>query len=185
MHRLWRDAAAEARRLLRVLFLRLRAVPAHPGGALESRRCGILLRGTSDVTGEDAATARDWLRKPHTSLMAWWIPQSAIVASLFAPVSARAAVWIIALIWMGSACILNARRCGRTHCRYTGPYYLAMVVPVALLATGIFSAGFYGWLTLAVVILAGGKIIWWATERAWGRFLDISFDGPGPGGQCK
>jgi len=28
---------------------------------------------------------------------------------------------------MGTACILNARRCGRTHCRYTGPYYLAMI----------------------------------------------------------
>jgi Ca2+/Na+ antiporter len=46
------------------------------------------------------------------------------------------AVWIIALIWMGSACILNARRCGRTHCRYTGPYYLVMIVPVLLLAAG-------------------------------------------------
>ena len=122
------------------------------------------------MTGADVASTRDWLRRPRASLLAWWIPQAAIVASLFVPVSARTAVWIVALMWMGSACILNARRCGRTHCRYTGPYYLAMVVPVLLLAAGILSAGFYGWFMLAVVILGGGKIIWWATERAWGTF---------------
>jgi hypothetical protein len=41
---------------------------------------------------------------------------------------------------------------------------------VFLFAAGIGSAGFFGWLILAVLILAGGKIIWWATERAWGKF---------------
>jgi hypothetical protein len=61
---------------------------------------------------------------------------------------------------MGVACILNARRYGRTHYRYTGPYYLAMIAPVFLLAAGIGSAGFSGWLILGVLILAGSKIIW-------------------------
>jgi hypothetical protein len=43
----------------------------------------------------------------------------------------KSVIWIIALIWMGKARMLNARSCNRTHCRYTGPYYLAMtVVPV-------------------------------------------------------
>jgi hypothetical protein len=103
--------------------------------------------------------------------LAWWIPQAGILAGLFLPVPVRAAIWITALIWMGTACILNARRCGRTHCRYTGPYYLATIAPVLLLALGIVSAGFSGWLVLGIFILAGSKIIWWATERAWGKFL--------------
>src|SRR5215472_17682464 len=30
-------------------------------------------------------------------------------------------------------------RCGRTHCRYTGPYYLAMIAPVLVLASGVVS----------------------------------------------
>jgi len=77
---------------------------------------------------------------------------------------------VVALIWMGTACILNSRRCGRTHCRYTGPYYLGMIGPVLMLASGVVSAGFSGWLILGVLILAGGKIIWWATEFAWGKF---------------
>jgi hypothetical protein len=75
-----------------------------------------------------------------------------------------------ALVWMGTACILNARRSGRTHCRFTGPYYLAMTVPVLVLGSGVATAGPYAWIALAVLILLGDKIIWWATERAWGTF---------------
>ncbi len=91
-------------------------------------------------------------------------------AALFLPVPIRVVVWIVALIWMGTACILNARRCKRTHCRYTGPYYLAMTAPVVALGLGIVSAGIYAWVVLGVLILAGSKLIWWATERAWGEF---------------
>src|SRR5712692_5891691 len=122
------------------------------------------------MTNTPIQTSRDWLGSVHTSLLAWWMPKAAILAGLFVPVSARSVIWIIALVWMGTACLLNARRCGRTHCRYTGPYYLAMMAPVLVLASGIVSANFYGWLILGVLILGGSKIIWWATERAWGKF---------------
>jgi len=115
-------------------------------------------------------TSRDWLNNTRVNLFAWWLPQATILAALAAPPFTRATIWIAALIWMGSACILNARRCGRTYCRYTGPYYLAMVVPVLLLVSGIVSADLYGWFALAVLILAGSKMIWWTTERAWGTF---------------
>ena len=64
----------------------------------------------------------------------------------------------------------NARRCNRTHCRFTGPYYLAMIIPVLALGSGMISAGIYGWIVLGILILGGSKLIWWATERAWGRF---------------
>ncbi len=71
---------------------------------------------------------------------------------------------------MGIACLLNARQCGRTHCRYTGPYYLAMVVPVLVVGTGIVPLSTYGWLALGVLILAGSYAIWFGTELAWGKF---------------
>jgi len=122
------------------------------------------------MASDTVQRSRDWLRSPRTNLLAWWIPQAAIVAGLFVPAPGRTVIWIVALTWMGTACILNARRCGRTHCRYTGPYYLAMIAPVLVLASGVMSVDSYGWLILAVFILAGSKIIWWATERAWGEF---------------
>ncbi len=114
--------------------------------------------------------SRDWLGSTHTSLLAWWMPKAAILAGLFVPVSVRAVIWIIALIWMGTACLINATRCNRTHCRYTGPYYLAMIVPVMALGAGLVAVGILGWVCLAVIILGGSGLIWWATERAWGKF---------------
>jgi hypothetical protein len=112
----------------------------------------------------------DWVSNTRTSPLAWWVPTIAVLAALFVPAGVRAVVWTAALIWMGTACLLNARRCGRTHCRYTGPYYLLMIAPVLVLGFELVSANFYGWLALALFILAGGWIIWWATERAWGKF---------------
>ena len=170
LHRLRGNAAAEVRRLLRVLFLRLGSVPAGPGRAFGADGCTALLRRINVVASDTIKTSRDWLRSPRTSVLAWWIPQGTIVASLFLPVPLRTVVWIVALTWMGTACILNAKRCGRTHCRYTGPYYLSMIAPVLALGPRILNADFLGWLALAVLILIGSKLIWWATERAWGKF---------------
>src|SRR5262245_42002137 len=114
--------------------------------------------------------SHDWVSNARSQMLAWWIPKGTMAIALFAAVPVRAAVWIAALVWMGTACVLNAKRCGRTHCRYAGPFYLAMIGPVVLFTTGIIDANFYGWLALVVFILLGGWIIWWATERAWGKF---------------
>src|SRR6266540_7131396 len=100
---------------------------------------------------------RDWLSSPRTNALAWWIPKAVIVAALFIPPPARTGMWIIALIWMGIACILNSRRCGRTHCRYTGPYYLAMIAPVLVFASNLVTVELFGWLVLGVLILGGSK----------------------------
>ncbi|MGA7372851.1 MAG: hypothetical protein WBW37_09565 [Methyloceanibacter sp.] len=82
----------------------------------------------------------------------------------------RTIVWSVALALMGIACILNAQQCGRTHCRYTGPYYLAMIVPVAVVGLGLAPLAPHGWIALGILILGGGYVIWWATERVWGKF---------------
>jgi hypothetical protein len=49
---------------------------------------------------------------------------------------------------------------GASRGRYTGPYYLAMVVPVLVLASAGVSASFYALIVLGVVIVAGSGIIW-------------------------
>lgn len=121
----------------------------------------------SDVTN---CTQRDWAGTLPTYGLVWGLPIAAIVVGLFLDVGMRTAIWTIALGWMGAACLFNARRCGRTHCRYTGPFYLVMILPVLAAGSGIVSVRLYGWLLLAVIIVLGSKIIWWPTERAWGRF---------------
>lgn len=119
---------------------------------------------------EGAEAAKDWVANTWTFGVAWGLPVGLILLGLLTDPATRAGLWTIALVWMGSACILNAQRCRRTHCRFTGPYYLAMILPVLLLGSGLVSVGLQGWFVLGVLILGGSKIIWWATERAWGQY---------------
>jgi hypothetical protein len=114
--------------------------------------------------------APDWLGSARASVLAWGVPHAAIVLGLAVSPVTRTIIWIVALVWMGTACILNARRCGRTHCRFTGPYYLLMTIPVLVFGSGLVAVSFYAWVVLGVVIVLGSKMIWWASERAWGKF---------------
>jgi len=148
-----------------VLMGRCRALPSKPTNRSMPKR-----RRVARMSDKAIRVSHDWAGNPRTSILAWWAPRAAIIVALLAPVPLRAAVWSTALLWMGAACILNAQRCGRTHCRYTGPFYLAMIVPITLFASGVISANIYGSLTLGLFIIAGGWIIWWATELAWGKF---------------
>jgi hypothetical protein len=113
----------------------------------------------------------DWTGSVRSYGLIWGPPITSLIGGLLLDVPARTVVWVLALAWMGMACLLNARRCGRTHCCYTGPYYLAMIVPVLVLGSGVISAGIYGWVVLGIVIIGGSKLIWWSTEQKWGKFL--------------
>ncbi len=113
---------------------------------------------------------KDWAGNFRTYALVWGAPWLAVLAGSFADGSVRAAIWVAALIWMGAACLLNARRCGRVHCRFTGPFYLVLIIPVLLHGFELFPLGAYAWWVLGAAILFGGQIIWWGTEAAWGKF---------------
>lgn len=112
----------------------------------------------------------DWAGDIRAYALAWGVPTLAVVAAAFADAPARTAVWVAALLGMGCACLANAWRCGRTHCRYTGPFYLCLIVPVLLHGAGLVPLGPYAWWILGATILLGGKFIWLATEAIWGKF---------------
>lgn len=121
----------------------------------------------------------DWADSVGGYALAWGLPILVIVAASFLADRAQAVVWSLALAWMGIACIANARRCGRVHCRFTGPYYLLLIVPVLLHGSRLVSFGRYAWWILAALILLGGKVIWWATETMWGKYAAAKQIGDG------
>jgi len=45
-----------------------------------------------------------------------------------------------------------------------------MILPTLALGFGALSIGFYGWIALCLLIIGGSRLVWWATERAWGKF---------------
>jgi hypothetical protein len=53
---------------------------------------------------DTAEPSRDWLASTSSSLLAWWIPQAAMLGGLFVSTPVRVIVWTLALVWMGTAC---------------------------------------------------------------------------------
>lgn len=112
----------------------------------------------------------DWAGGRLTLVGVWGIPAGATLLALTLEPASRSAIWILMLMWMGGACLANARRCGRTHRSYTGPFFLGMAALVAAYAAGIVPLGGRPWLTLGVLTVAGNALIWWASERLLGTY---------------
>lgn len=117
------------------------------------------------------STNSDWADNWRSFALLWGLPALAmIMAGHLAPFG-RTIIWTTSLAWMGIACLVNARRCQRTHCRFTGPFFLLMALAVLAYASGLLPLGVNGWHILGIATLAGTISIWWASERVWGKHL--------------
>jgi hypothetical protein len=112
----------------------------------------------------------DWAGDWRSFGVFWGLPAAVMVAAALLDPALRGAVWTAMLLWMGGACVANARRCGRTHCRFTGPFLLLMAGLVAGHALGLLPLGGNGWSLLAAAIVLGSGVLWLASEQIWGRF---------------
>lgn len=117
-------------------------------------------------------TSRDIFRSWWTTGAVFGLPVLAIVASGFpvVPPGWRTATWVVALIVMGAGCVINALRCGRIHCYFTGPFFLIMAVAALLYGLGVLPLGKFGWNTISAVVLIGTLIFYCVPEMFAGRY---------------
>lgn len=115
-------------------------------------------------------SSKDWAGNWRSLAVVWGLPAAAMLAASQLEPVLRAIVWSVALIWMGGACIANARRCGRTHCRFTGPFYVLMAAVVMAYAFGLVPIGDRGWTILGATVIVGTAMLWWGSERILGLF---------------
>jgi hypothetical protein len=113
----------------------------------------------------------DWGKNRRSYVLAWGLPTALLIVGIFLPAPIRTAVWSGCLLWKGAACVVNAARCGRTHCYLTGPLYLAMAAVTAAHGTGVISLGSEGWLWIGAAIAVGTVVLWIVPERLFGKFL--------------
>ena len=117
-----------------------------------------------------AASDNDLAGRKSSLISIWWLPAAAMVAAMFVSSPLRTAVWTAALGWMGGACFLNAYRCSRVHCYFTGPLYLLGALTSLLHGLDIVSLGPHGWAWIGYTLIAGSVLLNYVPEWIWGRY---------------
>jgi len=117
----------------------------------------------------DALECTDWARGSR-GLLIWGLPIAALLIGGFLPERYLVALWPSALTFMGVACLVNARRCGRVHCYVTGPFFLLLAGVALLHGLRVLWLGKEGWNILGLILLVGGVILTFGTERVFGRY---------------
>ncbi|HEV2111849.1 MAG TPA: hypothetical protein VGT99_10890 [Gammaproteobacteria bacterium] len=79
--------------------------------------------------------------------------------------------WPPLLVFMGVACLVNAKRCGRMHCFVTGPFFLLLALVSLLYGTGILPLGARGWQWLTDALLVGGCVLTCVPEWLFGKYM--------------
>jgi hypothetical protein len=95
----------------------------------------------------------------------WGVPQGMLVVGVFWS-QARVWLWVPALLVAGTACVVNAARCGRRHCYLTGPLYLLAALATVLSSLRIIPLH-WSWILAAVVT---GMVAAYTLEGIRGKY---------------
>lgn len=119
-----------------------------------------------------SCTERDLSAHRGSFVAIWIVPivvASFVVLTVSEPRWVARAVWTVAFTWMGGACLMNARRCGRLHCYFSGPILLIGAVVALGISVGVVELGEHGLLAVVGTTL-GLAALTYALERIWGIY---------------
>ena len=118
------------------------------------------------------SASRDILASWPRTILLFCLPVAAIVltASSGTSEALRTAVWMTACLTIGASCLVNAARCGRVHCYFTGPFFLVMGLVTLLYGVGVLPLGQHGWSAISVALLAGGIVFGCLPELFLGKY---------------
>ena len=117
-----------------------------------------------------ARRSKAWSRQ-YTGLLLWWgLPLLMGISAGFFRLSLHgtALVWAGAFAWMGTGCVLNALRCSRLHCFFSGPVLWLGALGALLVGLRVLSSAhalqYVLWGTAVLFALS------YVPETIWGKY---------------
>jgi hypothetical protein len=111
--------------------------------------------------------------KPLSFMTGWGLPMIILTGTNFISVPYWIVILVIAatFLWMGACCLINAQRCHRRHCYYSGPIFLIGAALTLVFGFGILRYGqddltIIVWGTVLAVFLT------FIPERIWGKYKE-------------
>jgi len=120
----------------------------------------------SNSSGEE----RDLLCRGLSGFLLWCVPWVAFALGLGAPAWLKTILSPTSLTIMGTACLLNASRCGRVHCRFTGPFFILCAIISLGYGLGLLPLGSSGWKWIGVGTIVGALVLCCIPELFFGRY---------------
>jgi hypothetical protein len=71
---------------------------------------------------------------------------------------------------MGVVCLVNARRCSRIHCLFTGPFFILGAIASLGYGLGFLPLGSSGWKWIGAVTIIGAIVLTCIPELVLGRY---------------
>jgi hypothetical protein len=143
------------------------------GFAYEHRSASPLDRLTesmsSDVSNAHGAE-RDLLCRGRSGFLLWCVPWIAFAVGFGAAPWLKTILWSASLTVMGVACLLNASRCGRVHCYFTGPFFILCAVISLGYGFGLLPLGPSAWKWIGLGTIIGALALGCIPELFLGRY---------------
>ena len=113
---------------------------------------------------------RDFLCKGPSACLLWCAPWIAFALGFSVPPALRTVLWGTSLAVMGVACLINASRCGRVHCRFTGPFFILGALTSLGYGLGLVPLGPSGWSWIGLGTIIGAIGFTWVPELFLGPY---------------
>ncbi len=123
------------------------------------------------------SAAPDDTRRPLVLLLKYGVPLLVLITSQWWLGYLGGNTLLISLVWaagltvMGLGCVANARRCGRVHCHFTGPYMLLFAALFLIYGSGLYRPAWVDMTQLANTALWGVAILWILSEMIFGKYF--------------
>jgi hypothetical protein len=100
----------------------------------------------------------------------WCLPSFAFALGFFVSPGLKTVLWTLSLGFMGTVCLLNASRCGRIHCYFTGPFFVLGAVASLGYGIGLLPFGPSGWKWIGDITIIGAIVLSCIPELVLGRY---------------